>query len=322
MRLGKILVCWMAAFVFSGAINAQEQKVSAAFSLKEKPLVAEGIAYDKEAGVFYIGSIYKKKIIRADLNGTASDFKGEREDGLMDVLGMKIDGARRILWVCSYAGGGYERDKGSAGIFKYDLRTGRLIKKYIAGGKNGSHLFNDIAIKDNGDIFFTDSEDSRIYSIKTGKDIIEEFFPPGILKYPNGIVLSPDEKYLFVADNEGIHRIDMKGRRILLKVPGGTTAGGCDGICFYGNSIVAVQNEHTPEQIVRFYLNENFDVIEKIEILCANNPLIAIPTTGAVAGDEFFIIGNSQLDLIKEGKITAPEKAEETRIVRIPLRQP
>lgn len=156
--------------------------------------------------------------------------------------------------------------------------------------------------------------------IRGDKDKIEEFFPAGILKYPNGIVFGPDEKYLFVADNEGIHRIDMRVNRILLKMPAGKTAGGCDGICFYQNSIVAVQNEHTPEQIVRFYLNKNYDAAERIEVLCSNNPLAVIPTTGAIAGDQFFIIGNSQLDIIKEGKITAPEKAEETRIVRISLR--
>lgn len=308
-----------ASALFTG-VYAQEKKVSLAFSIKEKPLIAEGIAYDKLTGAFYIGSIYKKKIIKADLNGTVSDFKGEREDGLLDVLGMKVDETRRILWVCSYAGGGNEKENGSAGIFKYDLKSGRLIKKYILKGNKGPHLFNDIAIKKNGDVYFTDSEESGIYKISAGKDMIEKFFPAGILKYPNGIVFSPDEKYLLAADNEGIHRIDMQGNRIMLKVPEGKTAGGCDGICFYQNSIVAVQNEHTPEQIVRFYLNNNYDTVERIDLLCANNPLAVIPTTGAIAGDQFFIIGNSQLDIIKEGKITSPEKAEETRIVRISLR--
>jgi hypothetical protein len=298
---------------------AQNKEISLAFSLKEKDLIPEGIIYDTKEKVFYIGSINKQKIIKARETGSAEEFKKQKEEGLYSVLGMTIDRKRRELWVCSYAAAGSGAEEGCAGIFKYDLKDGRLIKKYLLDNKNAKHLFNDIAVTKAGDAYFTDSEDNSVYFIDHNKDVIEPFAAAKKFSGPNGITLSPGGRYLFVADSAGIHRVDLNGNRIKLKQPDEISSGGCDGIYFYNNSIVAVQNDFTPQRVARFYLNRELDKIEKIKILCQDNPLVFIPTTGVIVGNGFYIIGNSQLNLLKEGKITDCRKLEETRIIKIKL---
>lgn len=300
-------------------IHAQSGKIETAFTIKEKDLIPEGITYDNKENAFYVGSIHKRKIVKIESNGKVSDFITEKENGIYNVLGMKVDVKRRILWVCSYAGDGFTGEKGNAGIFKYNLVSGKLIKKYLLDNKTDKHLFNDIVITSAGNAYFTDTETGKIFSIDNNKDSLKVFINCGVFNRPNGIALSPDERNIFVSDDKGIHVVDMNGKVKELKHPAGVATGGIDGLYFYKNSLVAVQNDFDPQRVVRFVLNKNCDSIEKMILLCQDNPLVFIPTTGVIVRDKFFIIGNSQLHLIKDGKITDYEKLEDVRIVKIDL---
>lgn len=315
-----MLVLFIVFMVFpAGKSCAQSANISTAYTIKEKDLIPEGIIYDEMTKNFFVGSIQKHKIVCISPDGKVSDYKSEKEDGLYNVLGMKIDTKRRVLWVCSYAGGDYTDEKGCAGIFKYNLKNGKLIKKYLLDNKTAKHLFNDIIITPAGDAYFTDSDTGIIYTINHKKDKIEVFVKEGVFSGPNGIALSPDGKYIYVADSNKIQRIDMKGAVEELKHPDEMQTGGIDGLYFYKNDLIAVQNDFTPMRIVKFILNKEINAIEKMNLLCQDNPLVYIPTTGVVVKDEFYIIGNSQLHLRQNGKITDYKKLEEVRIVKIDL---
>ena len=63
-----------------------------AFSIAEKDLIPEGIAYDPKGNAFYLGTLQKKNR-KSHLGWPGKpDFKKPREDGLWQVLGMKADG--------------------------------------------------------------------------------------------------------------------------------------------------------------------------------------------------------------------------------------
>ena len=67
-----------------------------AFTLHEKDFIPEGIAYDPRTQTFYLGSVYKRKIVSVNQKGEAKDFATE-QDGLWSVMGMKVDASRRLL---------------------------------------------------------------------------------------------------------------------------------------------------------------------------------------------------------------------------------
>jgi hypothetical protein len=121
----------MALAVYSNAQLPEKNIVnnsSIAFTVAEKDLIPENIAYNPYDKSFYIGSTYHRKVIKVLPNGTTTDFVKEAQDGQWMVVGMKIDSARQQLWFCSSVGDvmkGYkDGDFGThTGIFRYDLKT-------------------------------------------------------------------------------------------------------------------------------------------------------------------------------------------------------
>ena len=292
-----------------------------AFRVPEKDLIPEGIAHDPRTGSFFLGSTYKRKIVRIDKAGKTTDFS-KQEDGLWDVLGMKVDPARRILWVCSAAGASAGEQDGSSGLFRYDLVTGRLVSRHLLPGKPQPHLLNDVALGRNGEVFVTDSKGGGLYRLRPGQEQLEVFLEPGTLIYPNGIALSPDEKKLFVADfAKGLSIVDVASRQVRpLPHPERANVAGIDGLYLHGGSLVAVQNSAGTERIVRFRLRPGLDAIESEEILESRNPLFVIPTTGTLAGGSLVYIANSQLEsLDDQGRLKPGAKLAEPVILTLPL---
>jgi hypothetical protein len=68
-----------------------------------------------------------------------------------------------------------------------------------------------------------------------------------------------------------------------------------DGLYFHHNSLIAIQNGWMAHRVARFFLNPALDRVKRAEVLERGNPLFDVPTTGAVAGDTFYFIANSQL---------------------------
>src|SRR5688500_12907873 len=106
-----------------------------AFTLPERDLYPESVAYDPGHKAFYVGGMYRRKIVKVDAGGRVSDFVTPGRDGLFSVLGMKIDVARRELWAnaCNLGRGPAMANpepetEGRAAVFRYDLDTGRLLR--------------------------------------------------------------------------------------------------------------------------------------------------------------------------------------------------
>lgn len=289
-----------------------------AFSVPEKDLIPEGIAYDPVEEIFYLGSLQKRKIIALDKQNRISDFTAPGQDGLLPVLGMKVDEKRRALWAASSYGfynPAIPRELlGMSGVFKFDLRTGKLLKKYMLPRSEG-HFLNDLTICPNGDVYVTDWVVYGIYRISPASDSLERYVD--LLRSPNGIDCSADGTRLFVA-GDGIGVLDVAARRFSeLRHPPQTYLSG-DGLYYYDNSLIAVKNR----KIERFHLDQSQTEVIRSEALDAYHPLFNMPTTGVVVGNQFYFIGNSQLrSYSAEGRLLPVEKLEETKILHIDLRE-
>ncbi len=292
------------------------------FTVPDKELIPEGIAYDPATETFYLGSINKRKVLSRSKDGKIRDFTSERQDGLWGVLGMKVDARRRVLWVNSAAGREEKEFNGYSGVFKYDLKTGKLIKKYLVDNKQQLHLFNDLAINSQGDIFITDSLGGAIYTISQSKDELEWFVAPGQLLYPNGIDLSNDERKIFVADwSKGISIVNLAARSVApLPHPQNVTLSGLDGLYFYQGTLIAVQNGPQPERVIQYFLNDKLDRVDSATVIEAGNPRFAIPTTGVIAGDKFYFIANSHINIYKDGILTSVDRLRNTTILMASLK--
>ena len=286
--------------------SAQERS-QVAFRIADRELIPEGIAYDPRARIFYVGSTYRRKIVSVDEKGVVRDFTGEAQEGLLGVVGMKVDAKRRLLWAISTNAGGGMPGKGlgrdclgCSAVFKYDLRTGRLIKKYALGNKPNVHFLNDLTVNSRGDAFITDTLTGDIYLIPHGKDELELFVNLGEKSFPNGIDLSDDEKHLFVAADGGARVVNVRDKSSrTLKLPDGVSPVVIDGLYFYKGGLIAVQPFADRRKVVRYSLDRGANAVTKAEVVEPEHPLFIQPTTGVIVGKDFYYIANSQLQLFR-----------------------
>jgi hypothetical protein len=273
---------------------------SRAFSLDDKTLISEGLAYDAKSQTFYVGSVHQRKIV-AVKNGVATDFSSAT-DGLWSVLGMRVDLSRGFLWVCTAAlpqmRGFDAKEKGKSGIFKYDLRTGKLAKKYIL--PDGDHALGDLLVGRQGAVFATDSNSPVIYKIDPKRDELEEFVQSDNFASLQGLAFSSGDKEMYVADySKGILRIDMATKKVVqLKAGENVTLLGIDGLYYYRGKLIAIQNGVTPHRVVSFSVSG--DRIEEFKTLEANHADFMEPTLGTLIGDDFYYVANSQWPLVNE----------------------
>jgi len=305
--------------------RAPVNRSEVAFTMREKGLITEGLAYDPAKETFYVSSVYRRKILSIDKSGAVRDFYTDHEN-LWSGMGMKVDAGRRHLWVASAAhpqmSNYKEEDKGKSCVLKLDLATGKLIKRYVLDNKPREHWLGDLAIDARGDVYATDSLSPSVYVIRREGDRIEPLIESEQFASLQGLALSPDEKRLFVADySNGIFVIDLATKKVTGLAPApASTLLGIDGLYLHKGSLIAVQNGINPHRIVRARLNKSLDKIEKVEVLEANNPLFDEPTLGVLVGDIFYYVANSQWGAVDDkGQLAAVASLKDPVILKARL---
>lgn len=257
------------------------------FELDDPKIRAEGVSRDPADGAYYLGSFDQKRIVRADEKGRTTTFSSP-EDGLSEVLGLAIDHPRRELWAAS-----------GGGLFRYDLKSKKLVKKYLLPTDGKPHGLGDVIVASNGDTFTTDSLTSGIYRIRAGGDKLESLGHAHLFRSPQGLCLSPDEKTLFVADySRGVYAIDRATPAIRkLTVPKNASVAGIDGLYFYRDRLIATQNGVRPNRVLALFLDRDRRAIERVEILESNHALFEEPRLGYIAADQLNYVAGPGLIL-------------------------
>lgn len=298
-----------------------------AFVVDEKGLLGESVAYDEKTGNFFISSVRKGKVIRIDKDGKADDFIKPGQDGLWGAFGIKTDSGRRHLWVASSAAPQFENvkatDIGRAGLFKFDLDSGKLVNKYIVVPDGQAHMLGELVIASNGDVYASDSHAPIVFRLAHDSDRVEELFRSGDFVNLQGIALGPQEKYLFVADYQlGLFVADLKEKRIhKLAVPRDVNVGGIDGLYFYGeDQLIAIQNGIRPNRVVRFWVNDAFTEIVGTEPIESANTHFDDPTLGTFIHEDFYYVANSQWPLYgPDGRVTDPDRLRALVVLKTPV---
>ena len=307
---------------------AKEHGAAVAFTVPEKDLVPESIAYDPVERVFYLSSLWKRKIVWVKPGGPGApavtgDFVGEGADGLDAVLGMKVDEKRRRLWAVSAAEpemkGFTPETYGRSALYEYDLVSKKLVRKITLPGP-WTHLFNDVVIDAAGNVYVTDTESAEVHVLKAGEGELKTLVPKGPLVAPNGIAASADGKHLYVADvAQGLFHVDpATGEVQPLDQPAGLFPAGLDGLVLHEGWIIGIMNVVSAGRVARWRVAGDGMALEEGEVLECCHPSFHQPTRGVVADGAFYFIANSQSDQIEDGALAA-EKLEDIVILKLPL---
>jgi sugar lactone lactonase YvrE len=301
-------------------------KSSVAFTLAERDLLTEGIAYQPETKAFFVGSVHRRKIVRVDRSGRATDFVPTEHDGIWAPLGMKVDAGRGLLWVAAAAVPQMldfdSADAGRSGLFRYVLATAALTGKFLISPDGVPHLLGDLTIARNGDVYASDSRAPIVWRIRAGTDSLERFIESPLLLSAQGLALTPDEQTLYLADySRGILKIDLSSRSLtLLPCRDGVLALGIDGLYLAGGTLIGIQNGVDPHRVVRLTLDSNRDSLIESEVLERRHPSYSEPTLGVLVGAELFYIANSQWEKFGEtGTVARPDELRPPAILRLRL---
>ncbi len=254
----------------------------------------EGIAYDRQTGLFYTGSSTNGNILSVNVETARvtlfAEGNGQQRKA---ATGMKLDKLRR-LWIC----GGSDK--------KIHVLTpaGTLLKQWDTKALFNSGFINDCII-DGTYIYFTDSDVRQIYRIDITNFIPKEpelwlAFSDADIHYEagefnlNGIESTPDNKYLIVVNSftGKLFRIDKATKNIAeIKLNTPVTYG--DGLYFVGNTLYVSRN--ALNKVFPVALNADYSAGEVGEPFGDN---LLYNTTIARAGD-YFLVVNGQLNTTK-----------------------
>lgn len=267
------------------------------FSIPEHDFYPENVAFDPRSGDYFLGSMGQSRILRIHPDGSYEDFVSGLEPLLQTTVGMKVDARRRYLWVCTgrYTLFGGKADGPSrTGVLLFDLDGGTLLQSWMVDQPDPGHIFNDLALAANGDVYVTTTLFGRVYRISPDAEEMEL-----LLDVPenqtNGITLDPEGRYLFFTLGRTVSRLDLRTRE-LKEVPVPDGAGvGIDGMYFVDGALVVLKPRL--KQIVRLVLDSSMGAVTRLEVLADGEPSFDYPTTGVMVGPDLVFVATSYADV-------------------------
>src|SRR5215208_2224074 len=301
-----------------------------AFAVDDSTFHAEGIAFDPAGGGggrWFLGSVRQRRIVAVDRDGRASDFVPAGGSTLAGVFGLAVDATRRTLWAATSAlermEGYTAADRGRAGVVAYDLGTGRLVRQLWLRPDSAEHVFGDLALAPNGDVYVSDSRTGVLYVARAGRDSLERFAAHPLLRSPQGMAFAADGRGMYVADySHGLLRVDLATGGVRpVPAPDGATTLGIDGLYRRdARTLLGVQNGVTPPRVVALCLDPRGERVTRVLLLDRNLAAADEPTLGVLARDAFYYVATSAWEKYDDAGRRVPGTAlRPVTVLRLPL---
>lgn len=292
-------------------------RATTAFQMPAADLIAEDVTYDPASRRFFVSSVHGRKILACNGSGICTDFvkTSDTKPPLWAVLAVRADSKRNVLWATTASmvaeSDHVAAEDGSSAVLKFDLTSGRLLKRYEVGDQV-KRAFGDMAVSSRGDAYVADGLSGNVYVILAERDQLERLVPEGTFISPQTPALSADEQTLYVPDyTSGIARVDLKTRAVTwLESDVPAAMDGIDGLYWHEGWLVAVQNGTEPERVAAYHLGAKGSV-DRVEVLEANTPGLGDPTHGVWMGSDFYFVVNSGWDRLQDDGTLKPGKPAE-----------
>lgn len=294
--------------------NPPVHRAHVAFTVTQNDLFPEGLAVDPATHVFYMGSEYHNKIVRISEAGQVTDFVKEGMYDLMPVGGVHVDPTDHSIWCATDAG-----TKNRSEIVHFDAR-GILLERYTPRTA-GPHDLNDLVLRGGNEIYVTDTEGNRVFRFHRESHLFEELNLDRPVFEPNGITVSDDGDLLYIADDLGVIRMDLRTNHAQdVKAAAHDTMAGVDGLYWYDGGLVGVEYGTGAYRVMQWKLSADGREVRSSETLERGTDMVRDPTTGAILDGKFYFMANTGIENLDNGKVGDPRKLEPLHIAVLPLR--
>ncbi|MDR6967442.1 hypothetical protein J2X31_001453 [Flavobacterium arsenatis] len=310
-------------FQFIKELKASQNKTIAQskfkVSLSEKDLHPESVFYVSNKKLWLASSIRNKKIVSFDVaSGKCIDWF---VDVKYSVFAMKADAKEEFLWVATSAipeMNGFSKEmEGKNEILKIEIATKKIVQRFSV---EGNHVFGDLIVGKNNEVYVSDSAEPLVYKISNDKISVWKDFRNEAFNL-QGITFDENQTKLFIADYlKGIVMIDLKSKsHSWLKFPENATKKGIDGLVFYKNSLIAIHNGVTPIRIVHYKLNKENDKILDFVVLDHNRNEFNEPALASVLENKVYFFANSPWKLYDKNFVLDTPKLEAPKLFELSL---
>jgi hypothetical protein len=289
-----------------------------AFELDDRALIPEGIAHDAASGAFFVGSVAKGTIWRVGFGNALTEFS-PRIEGLDAVLGLAVDGPRRILYAAATSALTTEgRKRKRNAVLAFDIDKHVLLRQVDVPA---AVQLNDVAVAMGGRVYASDSASGAIFEIPR-EGAARTVVPADRLRGSNGLAASPDGQRLYVAHSTGLARVDPATGEVKL-IANGTreTVAAIDGLYQFQGELIGVQNVTTPGRVIVISLSRDGETVTRVRTLLSHHHnALDEPTTGVVTDRGFYLLAATGVSHFGEdGKIANPDTVPRPAVLRILL---
>jgi len=261
----------------------------------------EALAHDPDSGRYFVGTIRDGLILQtSDGQGWEEFATPSTVEGLRAVFDLAVDSERGHLWVAtgsvSHFQAAQSGQRGTA-LLKLDLNSGELLETYPVENKGRSHMLGSIAVSSDGTVFAADAGVPMLFRL----DPEQHSHPQPFFGHENfaslrGIALSDDGQRLYIVDYEiGILVMATDGsqRAWKLAVPETLNEGGIDGIYYWDNHLIVIQNGVSPERILKLELGPDGLGVVSVAPVVAALEEFDVPTFGTMVDSDLIFLAAS-----------------------------
>jgi hypothetical protein len=290
------------------------------FTAPNSPLLVEKIEFDAKGNIL-LGTVHQPGVYRVAGAGLETFSP---PGALTGIFGMQADPVRGDLWVVTAAAAQVPKPAyAEPELVRLDLATGAVKSRFVLKAA-GAHQWGDVAIAGDGTVYASDGLSGEIWRLKPNSAALDLFVGAGAMRSPQGMVVTPGQDRLMVADySTGFHVFDRgTAADHLFPVPAELSLVGTDGIATDGRTIIyAVQNGVTPQRLIELTLDQGWTRVAKSRVLAANLPVLDQPTSAILRGSYLYFIATSQWsEFDDDGALTAgPRKP--ALICKLPIPQ-
>jgi hypothetical protein len=266
----------------------------------------EGLAWNARRQELYATSVHDRMLFRLERPGGAVPLTSVQPGGL---FGITFDARRGAFWIAASVAGGFQGGAGGFnGVIRIDAATGRLRR--IAAPAGAGEGIGDIAVARDGTVYASDGMTGGVFRCLPPCARLEAYVPAGTFFSAQGMVLSPDQTKLYIADyRDGLAMIDRAtGRVEQVTASSPMMLDGIDGLVGFGGDLIAIQNGVRPARIVRLRLSRDGGRVERLDVLERANPAWGEPSLGTIAGSKLLYVSDSQWERFEDGKQTSPAR--------------
>jgi sugar lactone lactonase YvrE len=268
-------------------------------TLPDSTFWPEGLDADPRTGKLYVASVRHRTIAEVDADGSTRELIARDRRDFAPIFGVRVDTARNVLWA-TMSGvrqipGYVAADSAVAALLELRLSDGKILGRWDAPVAPGGRVLGDLAIGPTGDVFLSDSGHPVVYWLHAGRGHLDSIVSSDFRSL-QGLAPTPDGRALYLADySRGFFRVDLRTRAVtpIADLPA-LRSHGCDGILWFRDGILAIQNGVLPARVVYFALDKTGNRFTSATVIDQNSAMADEPTIGTILGSDFVYVANSQ----------------------------